>query len=452
VWAESHDDDGRGRLRFFAIDPAALQSGSTPSPDSSAALPPPAPASDPWKDCQSPDPETRLSGCTKVIEARGSDRIRLADAFDGRCAAYNQKQQFQPALSDCKSAIDLNPRYSYAYANLGAAYIGLNDTSSALSALNTAVTLKSNFLWSRLSRAKALESSGSNDEALKDYQYALLIDPLNQQARDGVARLMGPAAPFGTQGPENCAPDANEGVQQVALPGSEKGMEGAIATVASTIQIYQAKLGALTAKIGEFNREKDAGEQRQAAVAGSAEERKRTMNELQRLTDTARESRGRLDTVSLKIADMERKLAALDENSTGGRKEKREEIKDLRQQLSKLRSVRADAEREVHQKELERDAAESKARQKALQIAEAVTAVHQAIAARDAADSCATAIRANVEALDTKLQELRQTRDVELGKTLQTIATNLMSDLSEFAQRNSNLIPVPVGNQTRTYR
>ena len=68
---------------------------------------------------------TKLAGCSKVIDARGPDRIRLADAFDSRCSAYNQMQQYQPALSDCKTAIDLT-QILYAYANLGETYLGLN--------------------------------------------------------------------------------------------------------------------------------------------------------------------------------------------------------------------------------------------------------------------------------------------------------------------------------------
>ena len=187
VWAESHDFAGRGRLRFFAIDPSSL---SAPSPGTSKPSPPSVAAADPWNDCQSSDAETRLGGCTKVIDARGLDRSRLADAFDGRCSAHNQMKQYQPALSDCKTAVDLNPKYSYAYANLGETYLGLNDSSSALSALNNAVALKTNSVWSRLSRAKAFEASRSNEEALKDYQYALLIDPTNQVAKDGATNLM----------------------------------------------------------------------------------------------------------------------------------------------------------------------------------------------------------------------------------------------------------------------
>jgi tetratricopeptide (TPR) repeat protein len=216
------------------MDPLTL-AGRPPGVSTSPA--PPSLPSDGWKDCQSPDTETRLVGCTKVIDAKGPNRIRLADAFDGRCSAYNQKQQYYPALADCKSAIDLNPKYSYAYANLGAAYIALKDSSNAVASLNKAVALKTNFFWSRLSRAKAFEASGSNEDALKDYQYALLIDPANQEAKAAVVRLMASAPTAQSSNP--CVADANEQGQYLttsASGSSASGVEGVISTIASAAQ------------------------------------------------------------------------------------------------------------------------------------------------------------------------------------------------------------------------
>jgi tetratricopeptide (TPR) repeat protein len=116
----------------------------------------------------------RLTGRVDEMDRQAIGACQRASSLSLRFAAllaanvqngaYNQQQQYQLALSDCKTAIDLNPRYSYGYANLGATYLGLNDPARALSALNTAVALKTNFIWSRLSRAKAFEASGSNNE------------------------------------------------------------------------------------------------------------------------------------------------------------------------------------------------------------------------------------------------------------------------------------------------
>lgn len=119
-----------------------------------------------WKECQSTDENKRLVGCTNVINAQGFGNLsKLADALDGRCWAYNVKQQFVQAIKDCSASIRIRPRYSYAYNNLGTAYVGLQKNEEAIKAFNTAIDLKPDFYWSRLNRAKALAAIGQNQSA-----------------------------------------------------------------------------------------------------------------------------------------------------------------------------------------------------------------------------------------------------------------------------------------------
>ena len=438
VWAESHDAVGRGRLRFFAIDASTLGAPSTKSLQANAGLPPPA-APDPWKDCQSSDAETRLAGCTKVIEAKGPDRVRLADAFDGRCSAYNQKQAYQPALSDCKTAIDLNPKYSYAYANLGATYLGLNDSANALSALNKAITLKTNFIWSRLSRAKALEATGSNtDDALKDYQYALLIDPTNQVAKDGVARLMTgpPPSPDTT---DSCLGDMNERAGYIvasAAASSATAMDMAISAISESAKIYHARLDAQLVKIDRLARNFETADKQQSALAGAGDDRKKILGDVQRLSDAAGESQARLNAISGKISEREGALKA---------ETARARQKEIGQELVKLRSDLAAAEQDLNQRTSERDDASSKARQRAADLATALVRLEAIRAAKENAESCARQIKAGLDVLDQKSGEIQQKQKEEAAKAVQAGAENLLSDLSEFAQRNASLVPLEVG-------
>lgn len=137
-----------------------------------------------WKNCQSSDTETRLVACTAVISAGGfGSASRLAEALDARCWAYNTKMQFDRALSDCKAAIALRPKYFYAYNNLGVAYLGVKDYDRALAVLNKAIELRSNFSWSHINRAKAYVELGKIDDAAKDYEAAVILDPTNQETR-----------------------------------------------------------------------------------------------------------------------------------------------------------------------------------------------------------------------------------------------------------------------------
>jgi tetratricopeptide (TPR) repeat protein len=137
-----------------------------------------------WRNCQSSDPDRRIMGCSKIIDqAANGSNSKLADALDGRCWAYHVKGQYQLAIADCKRSISIRPNYSFAYNNLGTAYLGIGDAANALAALNSAVELKPKFFWSRLNRGKAFVALGRKDEALKDFETALALDPKSEEAR-----------------------------------------------------------------------------------------------------------------------------------------------------------------------------------------------------------------------------------------------------------------------------
>ena len=143
-----------------------------------------------WKSCQSGEVEARLTGCTAIIKSNGfGSKSRLSDAFGARCWALHVKAQFALAIDDCKASIRLRPKYSYAYNNLGAAYLGIGDYRSALDALNAAVGLKSDYYWSRVNRAKALSALGDKTGAIRDYEYLLARDPANQEIRNALNDL-----------------------------------------------------------------------------------------------------------------------------------------------------------------------------------------------------------------------------------------------------------------------
>jgi predicted aspartyl protease len=143
-----------------------------------------------WKECQSTDENRRLIGCTSVIDASGfGSSSKLADALDGRCWAYNAKQQYIKAIQDCTTSIRIRPRYAYVYNNLGTAYLGMRNYGEALKALNVAVSLKPDFYWSRLNRAKALAALGRNESAAEDYEYLLKRDPTNQELSHSLEAL-----------------------------------------------------------------------------------------------------------------------------------------------------------------------------------------------------------------------------------------------------------------------
>lgn len=144
-----------------------------------------------WAACQSGNADERVVGCSAIIIAQGfGSQSRLADALDARCWAYHSKGLFTAAQSDCLASIRLRPKYSYAYNNLGAAYLGSKNYNEALAALNVAISLKPDYFWSRLNRGKVLAAMGRKDEALRDLDAALAIAPQNMEVRGTVDELV----------------------------------------------------------------------------------------------------------------------------------------------------------------------------------------------------------------------------------------------------------------------
>jgi tetratricopeptide (TPR) repeat protein len=140
--------------------------------------------------CESGDTNNRLVGCTAVINAKGfGSKFELAAAYDARCWAFNDLQQFQRAIVDCKASIALQPRYPYAYHNLGVALVGLGDVTAAISAFTKAIEFKSNLIYPYLDRARAFASLGNKELAKRDFEHVLVVDPTNQDASQGIAAL-----------------------------------------------------------------------------------------------------------------------------------------------------------------------------------------------------------------------------------------------------------------------
>lgn len=147
------------------------------------------------RQCQSSDAETRLIGCTAVIDQRGkgiSSTIALADALDGRCWAYNDFGQYERALPDCNASIAASPRRYFAYNTLGNSLLGLRDNTKAIAAFTKSIELKSDFVYSHIGRARAFAAAENAEMARADFNYVLTFDPTNQAAKEGIVALDSP--------------------------------------------------------------------------------------------------------------------------------------------------------------------------------------------------------------------------------------------------------------------
>jgi tetratricopeptide (TPR) repeat protein len=171
-----------------------LLQGARPVDTPSKPTPPEPPTLPPQEariKCEkAPDANERIAGCTVIIDAKGfGSKQSLVDALDERCRAFNDLQQYEPGSTDCKAAIALNPRYSYAHNNLGRSWLGMGNIPNSIGAFTKAIELKPDFIFSRFGRAQAYVASANKELARKDYEYVLTIDPNNSPAKEGIRAL-----------------------------------------------------------------------------------------------------------------------------------------------------------------------------------------------------------------------------------------------------------------------
>jgi len=126
----------------------------------------------------------------EIAIADHSEAIRLSPNFAGnysnRAYVYNEMGQYELAISDCDRAIELYPEYYWVFGERGHAnYLLGNYHESAIDYTN-GINMQSDneniaFRW-YLRRGNSNMMRGEYDEALKDVDYVLRLDPRNDDA------------------------------------------------------------------------------------------------------------------------------------------------------------------------------------------------------------------------------------------------------------------------------
>jgi tetratricopeptide (TPR) repeat protein len=400
LYAASYNLDGRGTLRFLAINPSALG-----APDSKPAASPPPPDTS-WQDCQSQNIETRVAGSIKFIESQPRpSHDRVADALDQLCSAYNAKEQYELAKQDCNAAIKMSPSYSYAYNNLGVAYLGLKDYPNAVAAFGKAIDLKINFIWSHLDRARANEALGRGDDALNDYEYALVIDPSNGRAMDGVLRL----APENLQSAvdsRSCFEALQTEDFDTLSRHTEEGLDQAINGLNSYVSALRDR--ANKASIQSQNAKRDLATERATLVTG-VREPQNTLNQFQKRLEKAREADEGSDAVSKRAEDSGKRLdhlsTATQKRSKTTKRTRRREINRLQKDLEATK----DAEKR-HRLSTDLAVAKSELNDAIAKYVKAFVIIEKNGAEAERLEKCSSETAQRAGQVKAKLDELRLAR------------------------------------------
>ena len=98
-------------------------------------------------------------------------------AYNNRASACIQLGRYGKAVQDCLRAIELDPELAMAYYNLGNAYAKTGDDAAAAAAFSRAIELKWSYPETYYKLARALQRIGRRDEALRDYDKAIAMQP-----------------------------------------------------------------------------------------------------------------------------------------------------------------------------------------------------------------------------------------------------------------------------------
>ena len=142
--------------------------------------------------CDRSEPDLRVAGCTKLIEAPGIDPVRLARAFVRRALGYDGLGQYQRAIRDLDEAIRILPQYAaaesasavgpvpdatkyfaIAYNNRADAFLKLRKPSLSLLDAEKAVQLVPREPHFYATRGVAKQALGDQQGAIRDHDTAM---------------------------------------------------------------------------------------------------------------------------------------------------------------------------------------------------------------------------------------------------------------------------------------
>ena len=87
------------------------------------------------------------------------------------------EKKYEEAIENYNRAIDLSPKYSWAYNNRGLAYYDLGNANKAISDYNKAIAFDSQNSFAYYNRGLVYYNLGNLDQAILDYSKAIEIDP-----------------------------------------------------------------------------------------------------------------------------------------------------------------------------------------------------------------------------------------------------------------------------------
>lgn len=127
--------------------------------------------------CRSNDPDSKIAGCTALIQAGKGTPESLSTFYNNRGVAYVDKRDYAHAIQDYDVAIRLNPNLASAFYGRGEADDHTGEFDRAIQDYNEAIRLNPSFAYAYDARGRAHRNKGEFDQAIRDYGEAIRLDP-----------------------------------------------------------------------------------------------------------------------------------------------------------------------------------------------------------------------------------------------------------------------------------
>ncbi len=125
------------------------------------------------KGLSSTDSNEKISFYSKALEMDP----KFAFAYHNRGVAYDEQRNYSAAIRDYSKAITIDPNYASTYNNRGIAYRKQGDLSSAIADYTKAISIDPDYSSAYNNRGIAYRRKGNYDKAIRDYTMAIAIDP-----------------------------------------------------------------------------------------------------------------------------------------------------------------------------------------------------------------------------------------------------------------------------------
>ena len=128
------------------------------------------------------------------VDGYPQDRLKYAAEFKQKGNKAYQRRDFKAAIDLYTRAIAVSPKPDAVYySNRAACYVNLSppDHEKVVADCDSALALDRNYVKALNRRATALEGLNRNEEALRDYTAATILDKFtNEQAGQSVERVL----------------------------------------------------------------------------------------------------------------------------------------------------------------------------------------------------------------------------------------------------------------------